>query len=307
MTTSFETDPILTNSGRAAGAELIRQLSTFKLEYSQSNESLHQRQPAAGKRQDNHIGPEQSRTRPKLLRQSTTNAEAGGRPTGKRQQLAQSGLNWRSCEAPPTDHGRRNIRAAVVVSSSPQPRPVEGASSTGSIALNHHLSDSAVAVNRRSPDFCSSPHRQHSPAAGQLPDSDESRCVRYQREGDQIILLPPASLVDTEVSTKKLVVVVGTRRDSPANVAAPSMGHAQGRTSLSSLSASRANRIRGIIILSSVVLVFTCVFLVGFTLRLAPLIDELGKKVVSSLIDCLPCRPSATADSWAVLLLSLVG
>lgn len=36
-------------------------------------------------------------------------------------------------------------------------------------------------------------------------------------------------------------------------------------------------RARGIVILTSVFLLFTCLFLVGITLRLAPLIDELGK------------------------------
>lgn len=43
-------------------------------------------------------------------------------------------------------------------------------------------------------------------------------------------------------------------------------------------------RARGIVILTSVFLLFTCLFLVGITLRLAPLIDELGKTRIL-------CRP----------------
>lgn len=72
-------------------------------------------------------------------------------------------------------------------------------------------------------------------------------------------------------------------------------------------------RARGIVILTSVFLLFTCLFLVGITLRLAPLIDELGKisfprylklirqGVLVQLRDwsswtCWPCRGNLVAS-----------
>lgn len=45
----------------------------------------------------------------------------------------------------------------------------------------------------------------------------------------------------------------------------------------SSTASNPRRRARGIVILTSVFLLFTCLFLVGITLRLAPLIDDLGK------------------------------
>lgn len=64
-----------------------------------------------------------------------------------------------------------------------------------------------------------------------------------------------------------------------AAVAVVTVGVAN-KTSFSSSDESNnpRRRARGIVILTSVFLLFTCLFMVGITLRLAPLIDDLGKK-----------------------------
>ena len=56
----------------------------------------------------------------------------------------------------------------------------------------------------------------------------------------------------------------------------------EGNVKLSSITPNPRRRARGIVILTSVFLLFTCLFLVGITLRLAPLIDDLGKNCGST-------------------------
>lgn len=280
------TDPaVFTNSGRAVGAELIRQLSTLKLEYchSPSPSPIVKRQQAESHGNEGHqagrnnprtiVSSSSAAVRPKLLRQSTTNAEAipNSSGSGKRQRLAHSGQNWRSCDVP-VGHGRRNSNSRTAGATGSGQRPL-GASSTGSIALNPMDSTVIVPITHRASPTSSNFRTEVSPRLSHhqpSPVRDEDRCVRYEKEGDQI-MLPPASLVQGTCSTKKLLT--------------PKNGSPDPRASLSSTT-SRSRRIRGIIILTSVVLVFTCVFLVGFTLRLAPLIDELGKMSDEPHLSC---------------------
>lgn len=69
------------------------------------------------------------------------------------------------------------------------------------------------------------------------------------------------------VATIAVAVVTGSGGGSGAH----------SKTSSSTDSSNPRRRARGIVILTSVFLLFTCLFLVGITLRLAPLIDDLGK------------------------------
>lgn len=299
-------------TGRAAGAELIRQLSTLKLGYCQSNESLHHYPPIIKRLSENNHERGNNSTaaqsnkppsgvvvRPKLIRQQTANADTTVHNSSNRgPKLAQIGQKWSSCDVESyrrrkNSRGERNSRKSSPGSS---PRP---ASSSVSIApsspsideknvfpLLESANATAVALVMAA---LPGPAAQKSPTSSSFKTADAtsekaSMTVRYQKESDQVIL--PVTVQATP-STKKTVqldsgkpslVVVVAATPSPSSHY-PADAESGKSTALVFSPPPSPRRARGIVILTSVVLIFTCVFLVGFTLRLAPLIDELGKYI----------------------------
>ena len=147
-----------------------------------------------------------------------------------------------------------------------------------------------------------------------------SGLVRYTKakspgEEDRIVLPPligpgvnaskalPAQVARAAGNTTKRVLRAGNKpvprrqstrrivdRSSSVRRADVEAGGASGKKSEAEEALRlQRRRARGIVILTSVVLLFICLFMVGFTLHLAPLIDNLGKKL-----------PRAALEGWTM-------
>ena len=147
------------------------------------------------------------------------------------------------------------------------------------------------------------------------PTGRQLEPVRYTKgtegQDDDRVVLPPlagnrgVSNKNSKLLTKRMAKAAGSRtkkvlgkqpsdgkrtaRSASGAVAVATIAVAvvtgngeEGNVKLSSITPNPRRRARGIVILTSVFLLFTCLFLVGITLRLAPLIDDLGKNCGST-------------------------
>jgi len=310
--TQSSSPPQFCPTGRAAGAELIRQLSTLKLGYCQSNESLHHYPPIIKRLSENNHErsnnpaaqsnkpPSGVIVRPKLIRQQTANADTTTHNSSNRgPKLGQIGQKWSSCDVETyrrrkNSRGDRNSRKSSPGSS---PRPASSSvsiePSSPSIGENNvfPLLESANATAVALVMSLPAPAVQKSPTSSSFKTADAtsekaSMKVRYQKESDQVILpvtvqASPSIKKTVQLDSRKpsLVVVVAATPSPSSHY--PADAESGKSTAIVFSPPPSPRRARGIVILTSVVLIFTCVFLVGFTLRLAPLIDELGKYILS--------------------------
>lgn len=297
------------SSGRAAGAELIRQLSSLKLEYFyQSHESLphsNHHQAAVIKRfSDGHhersgSHPRVSGSRPKLLRQQTTTGTEQAAPcVNRRQKLVQSGQSWRSYDAEFQRRGRssRSDRPSRKSSSCSSPQRPRTAASSASLPLNSSAETpdvspifpefpgspvgtaSAVAgptIQRRSPFISCSSRVADGNVESNIRQEDHGPSVRYQKASDHVVL-QQATCTSKKPGQESDMLIYSVSIPQDSTTFKSGEESISGGTSSHQPSQPNPRRVRGIVILTSVVLIFTCIFLVGFTLRLAPLIDELG-------------------------------
>ena len=235
-----------------SGAELILQLSCRKLEcQAQSDECLSRRGLASGgggggaivKRYSDH----ERKPRGRLMRQATVET------TESRRRVLSEGRHrhWRSCEVDETrmDAGRRPTGSC---------EPSASVASPACASLAHSQCETIRSTNSQRPSFldltaCPSPSSASVGEPGRRYPSAAPVC-------SQSAGLPQVVSVATGVAVgKKISIEAGhSLRDKEVG-------------------GQLSRRARIIIVVTTLLLLFMCFFLVGVTLRLAPLIDEMGK------------------------------
>ena len=225
---------------RASGSELIRQLSCRKMtDKKKSLECEFSRRHSISERSQQPRG--------RLVRQSTT---AGTTRASQRRRLLEE-RHWRSCEVDPHDQDPPETQ-----------RPSHRPGSQRSVKSGDRLG------SQRSVKSGSQGDR----LGGQTPVRTGS--ARYSKgevspQGrDHVVLI----LAANEETLK--AAAVGRKALMMATLP-PAADH--GADGLLSVGAGQRHRARVIIILTTLFLLMTCLLLVGITLRLAPLIDEIGE------------------------------